>query len=34
MKTITKHRSHSVKFKRQVAQEYFTGEALSLPQRT
>ena len=28
MKTIARHRSHSVVFKRQVAQEYLSGETL------
>ena len=28
MKAMAKHRSHSVEFKRQVAQEYIAGEAL------
>jgi transposase-like protein len=28
MKAMTKHRSHSVEFKRQVAQEFLAGESL------
>src|SRR3954470_17396146 len=28
MKTMARHRSHSVAFKRQVAQEYLSGETL------
>src|ERR1700709_129215 len=28
MKTMSRHRSHSVSFKRQVAQEYLSGETL------
>src|SRR6202020_1231933 len=34
MKAMTKHRSHSAAFKRQVAQEFIAGETLhGLPQR-
>ena len=28
MKAMTRHRSHSIEFKRQVAQEYVAGETL------
>jgi hypothetical protein len=28
MKAMAKHRSHSIEFKRQVAQEYVAGETL------
>ena len=28
MKTLARHRSHNVAFKRQVAQEYLSGETL------